>query len=699
MTQDLKSITVMCKWGGDFVRPPNYSRGMRKHLRLVALIIPMVLVASNSYAAVKVGSSCSKAGIKSVSAGKTYTCVKSGKKLVWDKGVAVSKPAATSGQTSSQPVTQSTQVVQPISPTGVPSNLVASEVAAFINLSWDAPKSPDVAPEFYRIEGTCSQSNTSCGTFQVDVWHRSDSGELDTKYGIQKESLKNSSDGAVWIFAISALNQSRNIQGAIVQFAPITIGQMKPGGNEVSQSTLTIKELDSCSKLGQRIQNANNLFECRRMVGNKLVWMSIHADLPTEIRNVSSPEPTSTCQLRDKRTSKLTDWPAIAYPATAAPGFTTKGTFKIIVVGIDFPDVRGSGKPSDVWKSDITKAKEWMDWYSSGQVKYEFVSKDEWIHASKPSKTFNTATESVATGNQKEAGGLTPNEIATTYLNLVGNSVDISGAAVVWVYYPKNITDITGQWTSQLAGPVKTDKYGTVNTFIVADAQETYEGRRDIWAYFLHELVHRHGVFGHSPKVPVLTGMMSTFNGWTYGLLPWDALAVDWQSPGDYYCVNQNDISKPVDITLVPLEREQKGYKAVTIKLSESQLLIIDSHRRDKWSADTMPGQYGVMMTLVDTTKNSSFAVGENGNEPSTANFVKMSGTNHGAHQFFAYGIEDKGVYDDGKGVANDLDTSGQVWTFDLNYLMYLGESENVQGVKISLIKSGDNDTVRIERA
>jgi len=53
----------------------------------------MVLVASNSYAAVKSGSSCSKVGIKSVAAGKTYTCVKSGKKVVWDKGVIV--PVAT----------------------------------------------------------------------------------------------------------------------------------------------------------------------------------------------------------------------------------------------------------------------------------------------------------------------------------------------------------------------------------------------------------------------------------------------------------------------------------------------------------------------------------------------------------------------------------------------------------------------------
>ena len=80
---------------------------MRKHLRLVALLIPMVLVASNSYAAVKAGSACSKAGIKSVSAGKTYTSVKSGKKLVWNKGVLipVANPAP-SASASAAPVTK-----------------------------------------------------------------------------------------------------------------------------------------------------------------------------------------------------------------------------------------------------------------------------------------------------------------------------------------------------------------------------------------------------------------------------------------------------------------------------------------------------------------------------------------------------------------------------------------------------------------
>jgi hypothetical protein len=96
---------------------------MRKYLRLVALVIPMVLVASNSYAAVKEGSACSKAGIKSVSAGKTYTCVKSGKKLVWNKGVLipVAKPApSASAAPSASPTPKASvapAVVYPKGPT------------------------------------------------------------------------------------------------------------------------------------------------------------------------------------------------------------------------------------------------------------------------------------------------------------------------------------------------------------------------------------------------------------------------------------------------------------------------------------------------------------------------------------------------------------------------------------------------------
>ena len=66
--------------------------------RLIAylsiLSLSLSLPLSPAKAAVKAGGTCSKVGTASVVSGKTYTCVKSGKKLIWNKGTKVIiKPA------------------------------------------------------------------------------------------------------------------------------------------------------------------------------------------------------------------------------------------------------------------------------------------------------------------------------------------------------------------------------------------------------------------------------------------------------------------------------------------------------------------------------------------------------------------------------------------------------------------------------
>ena len=58
-------------------------------LSILSLFLSLPLTPVSAAAKAKAGGTCSKAGITSVAAGKTHTCVKSGKKLVWNKGVAV----------------------------------------------------------------------------------------------------------------------------------------------------------------------------------------------------------------------------------------------------------------------------------------------------------------------------------------------------------------------------------------------------------------------------------------------------------------------------------------------------------------------------------------------------------------------------------------------------------------------------------
>ena len=57
-------------------------------LSILSLSLSLPLIPAN--AAAKAGAKCTKVGITSITSGKTFTCVKSGKKLVWNKGVSKS---------------------------------------------------------------------------------------------------------------------------------------------------------------------------------------------------------------------------------------------------------------------------------------------------------------------------------------------------------------------------------------------------------------------------------------------------------------------------------------------------------------------------------------------------------------------------------------------------------------------------------
>lgn len=62
---------------------------MKQISRAITLLLAVLFIVPSANAVVKTGALCTKVGAKSVSVGKTYTCVKSGKKLVWDKGVLI----------------------------------------------------------------------------------------------------------------------------------------------------------------------------------------------------------------------------------------------------------------------------------------------------------------------------------------------------------------------------------------------------------------------------------------------------------------------------------------------------------------------------------------------------------------------------------------------------------------------------------
>jgi hypothetical protein len=85
---------------------------MTRSRLFLALLLCLSLLAAPSFAAVKPGAKCTKAGKTTTVAGKKFTCIKSGKKLVWNKGVAI----------KTAPKPELNPVLKPVEPTPTPTS-------------------------------------------------------------------------------------------------------------------------------------------------------------------------------------------------------------------------------------------------------------------------------------------------------------------------------------------------------------------------------------------------------------------------------------------------------------------------------------------------------------------------------------------------------------------------------------------------
>ena len=90
---------------------------MKLRVLFISLLLLAPLTPSISATPPKTGAICNKAGITKNYNGKKYTCIKSGKKLVWNKGVVIKIVAPTPTPTITNTQTPTTTPTQTITPT------------------------------------------------------------------------------------------------------------------------------------------------------------------------------------------------------------------------------------------------------------------------------------------------------------------------------------------------------------------------------------------------------------------------------------------------------------------------------------------------------------------------------------------------------------------------------------------------------
>jgi hypothetical protein len=399
-----------------------------------------------------------------------------------------------------------------------------------------------------------------------------------------------------------------------------------------------------------------------------------------------------TCRIPDQRPPTSSNG-AVAYPAEASGDYKNTGVTNIVVLPVDFSDAPGTGKPSAYYQGELDKASAWINRYSNGKASYHFITNDEWIRAKGPSKDYNVI--------HFDQGGTNVGEhtaaVIQEYMDTAGNKYSYKDAAAIWVFYSPNQKEILHSLDLQGGIGLKAPDGSVIHVGQYSTSVTVSNSKNEpLWGWFVHEMLHGHGLRGHSPIYPYMFGMMALGGQEASSALEsWNQLILDWLPSSRVYCTDIASL-KNSTIPIVAKGTDSAGIESVMIKISSHQVLVLELNKKSTWSPGLRKDFAGVMAYLVDTQKDTTQASMQESNfntTSGTANYLSMPGINHGKYKTDGTDAGQGGAIVDGifYGRGN--------MDWNENLVLFAGEQTKIQGINLLYKTNQSGDFVVISKA
>ncbi len=527
---------------------------MKRSRLFLALVVTISLIAAPTFAAVKAGAKCTKAGATSTIGGKKYTCVKSGNKLVWNKGVTIK--AATKPDLN--------PVLKPVQPTPLPEPKPIQPPTPETPLPNEYSQCPKLGLMVSNSTGAkrCSwagHANTTEEAAQRLVWRT---------FQVTKIST----------------SQSNNYPTTPIENA-------------------------SCANSGDTFDVTGGKLECRWVNGKRLQWIKINS-VKKPFINAKSPVSIDVCKLqmsasKADRTGRNAGGGQVGFPMvnTDKNRMQAYGTNEVLIVPVDFPDFQGGPELKAQLEYDKKWLVNWYDYFSNGQSKFNVTVHESWMRLPKPRSEYPTdekSKDALASDSNKRQSLQAQN-----FIDEVTKFYDLRKFSTVYLFFPDGNY---AQGDLIVRNQVFNIKEGQVNLNFFSWGRNLEGMESPKWAYYIHETLHDFNIIGHAPGNGWPLGNMTNQAGISQAMNPWEQFVLGWLPAEQIYCDDAATL-KPVTLSLSPLEREDKQTKIAVIRLSPTKAIVVESHGIDKWSdfkaggREFPPGFYSVMAYIVDLDK------------------------------------------------------------------------------------------------
>lgn len=567
-------------------------RALGTLLILLSTIVFNAPLAEGNVKGIREGASCTKVKQSKSNKGVTYSCVRVGKKLVWQKKVQQkqSQPESETPKNTSSKV--ETTAVPEASPTATKSSLPAPAPTLALGPT-TAPPSDEIAiydgqkptpnkniKKSFELNRLLSPSKPSSN---LKLWIY-DPENLNAQLG--SPGIWSQKDGGEWLFTHS--DRTDGSFDTKFDFGKYVIDIVEPNENRTKYDR------------GRYVVNVGPTGEVTfdGLLPNSQGYFTVTAVLKNSISKTQKLfTATSKCQLSDRTGAKNM---SNGFPR-AEGRLPNSGVVKALIIPVAFSDLQGSGKPASNYRE---MAKGTADFYykqSQRTLRFEFTTLAEYVNLNVPVGQFKL-------GSYNDGD---PYSFFMAGLKAVENIVDISDFDIAYVLPPPTVQTSQIAYGPAFPGNFNSNDYSNSTGRILngsvggADAWQNLPGAG--WKWMAHETGHTFGLYdwytldGGDPYGP-WDIMSSNWSTEAIELNSWNRYISGWLADSQVICLDKLEIgNNPKSFVIETLSVESDKQKSVMIKLSESKIIVIEV--RATAGLDLLsPERTGVVVYTVDTS-------------------------------------------------------------------------------------------------
>ena len=453
-----------------------------------------------------------------------------------------------------------------------------------------------------------------------------------------------------------------------------------------------------CRTLGSQVADGAGLLECRYVASEKLVWIAINKT-PQPFTNPVSAQKVETCKLNGELDGNAITGFGVDVTLRGKFGNFEKRTMpavgvnESIIIPIDFVDFPGEANLREILTEQKEKLQSWVKYYSSGKLQFNVATHDSWITMPEKAAFYNQTDYdlSAVVGGQDRI-----TQIAQLYIDVITKQLDLTKYKTVYILYPNNQNVIATDLVPRMTRFKVKEGMTSLSVF----ARSTYDQgmQTPFWVFYIHETGHDWGLYGHAPGNGWPLGLMVNQSLYSLALFSWERFVLTWMPDELVYCDTKSTL-KTAEVKLSAVERDDNQTKMIGIKLDDSRLLVIESHGTGAWTSIRKSGTnyqfnpagfYGVIAYVVDTkfTADRPFV------KPDGSVLNDDDGVNRAVPRYaYMYPIDALKASNGYRLINRDAPAQD----YD-RYTAVQGDTFTIEGIKITVVGTGDYETVRIEK-